>query len=97
MVSSLKKYLNIKLQQVRNKCIHFRQNLPPRSRINLSNLIKYNWFPAKDRIEYCIKIQFLSTGMDFFLDRFMKYVGIHSADIAQDDRWHSTYPCRIQD
>ena len=38
-----------------------------------------------------LRIPFLSTGMEFHRDKFMKCLSLHSADITQDHRWHWTY------
>ena len=43
-----------------------------------------------------IRIPSLSTGMELYQDIFMKCLSLHSADIAQDHRWHWTYLCRKQ-
>ena len=43
-----------------------------------------------------LRIPSLSTGMELYQDIFMKCLSIHSADIAQDHRWHWTYLCGKQ-
>ena len=87
----LKKNLKLKVQKARNKCIRFCLNLSPMFHINLLHFKKINWVPVSNRLEYCIAIPFLSTGMELYQDIFMKYLSLHFAGIAQDHRWHWTY------
>ena len=98
-----KENLKLKLQKAQNKCIRVCLNLPPRSHIDSLHFRKINWLPVSDRVEYCIANAISecigSTGMELNQDIPMKCLLIHSADIAQDHRWHSTYLCgkQIQD
>ena len=77
----LKKKLKLKLQKAQNRCTCFYLTLPLRSHINPSHFRKINWCLY---CEYCI----VNTGIVLCQDIFMKYLSLHSADIAQDHRWH---------
>ena len=57
---------------------------------------KINWFPVSDRVEYSNANTVLITGMELYQDIFMKCLSLHSADIAQDNRWHWTHLCGKQ-
>ena len=92
----LKKYLKLKLQKAQNKCIGFCLNLPPRSHIDPSHFRKINWLPVSDRVEYCIANTVFKYWNGLVPGYIMKFLSLHSADIAQDHRWHWAYLCGKQ-
>ena len=92
----LKRNLKLKLQKAQNKCIHFCLNLPPKSHINPSQFRKINWLPVSNRVEYCIANTVFKYWNGLYWDVFMKCLSLHSADMAQDHRWHWTYLCGKQ-
>ena len=86
----LKKNLKLKRQKAQKKFIRFCLNLPPRSHIDPSHFRKINWLPVSDRVEYCFPNKVFKY-WNGILPGYMKYLSLHSVDIAQDHIWQWTY------
>ena len=71
--------------------MYFCLNLPPRSHIDPSQFGKINELPVSDRVEYCIANTVFKYWNGLVPGYIMKFLSLHSADIAQDHRWHWKY------
>ena len=76
-LNGLKENLKAKLQIASGKCILYQSIV----------LTKINWLSVNDRVELWL-LDRIVLGYWIVLELFMKSLSLHSADIAQDHRWH---------